>query len=141
MFYGKSIVLAAALLTAGAASSAVIPEGSYPEPAVRQTRADVAAEATGLNPSARLDLVPGEGRPQFVRAFGKHGLSRAEVIADRELWQRAGLAAAGQGEATPDVHGQDYQARLAEYQALRNGPVYAERVRHLASGKADAGRG
>jgi hypothetical protein len=137
MSYSKSLVLAAALLTAGAASSAILPEGSYPEPAVRgegQSRAEVAAEATSRNQPAKLDLVPGEGRPQFVRGFGQQALSRSEVIADRELWQRVGLGAAAYGEATPDLHGHDYQARLAEYQELRNGPVFAERVRRLASG-------
>lgn len=143
MFTIKSIVLAVALTATGAAFSAVIPEGSYPQiPAGSngKTRAEVSAEAARFNEAGRPGLIRGEQRPEFVPAFAARPQNRAEVDADLELWQRAGLAAASRGEATPDLQGSDYQAQLAAYRGLRNGPAYAELVRRLAGGNSTANR-
>ena len=138
----KSIVFAAALLSAGAAFSAPFSfpqaEGSYPEqPAVGavegRSRAEVTAEAARYNEAGTPGLIRGEDRPELVQSFGQHGLTRAEVAADLELWQRAGLSAAGYGEASPDVYDRDYQAKLAQYQVLRHSRAYAELVRQIAA--------
>lgn len=57
-------------------------------------------------------------------------LSRAEVLADLNLWNRAGLSQANAGDRTPDVD-PAYQARLAEYRSLRSGPEFVAEVSRL----------
>jgi hypothetical protein len=47
------------------------------------------------------------------------GLTRAEVLADLQMWKRAGLPIGGRGQAGVDVHAPDYQAAYARYLALR----------------------
>ena len=46
-------------------------------------------------------------------------LTRAEVLADLQMWKRAGLPIGGRGQAGVDIHAPDYQAAYARYQALR----------------------
>lgn len=65
-------------------------------------------------------------------------MSRAEVIADLNLWNRAGLRASHMGEHSgmdDALHAQ----RLATYQRLRSGPEYRAEVRRLQGGSAVAG--
>ena len=57
-------------------------------------------------------------------------LSRAEVQADLNLWNRAGLGQANAGDRTPDAD-PAYQASLAEYRRLRSGPEFVAEVRRL----------
>lgn len=57
-------------------------------------------------------------------------LSRAEVQADLNLWNRAGLGQANAGDRTPDAN-PGYQASLAEYNRLRSGPEFVAEVRRL----------
>ncbi len=54
-------------------------------------------------------------------------LTRAEVKADMELWQQAGLQNANTGEGAR-MNSPQYQQRLAEYQRLRSGPAYLSEV-------------
>lgn len=134
----KSILLVTTLMSAGAAFGAHLPEGDYPAQqsvatAESRSRIDVAAEAVRFNLAGKPGLLSGEDRPAFVQSFGQQGLSRAEVMADLGLWQQAGLSHAANGEASPDVFAKDYQAKLARYHAMRNGPVYAEAVRRIGS--------
>lgn len=65
-------------------------------------------------------------------------LTRAEVLADLEVWRRAGLADASRGEAGPDVFGAAYQTALATYHSMRAAPEFAQRVMHIA--RAGVGR-
>ena len=62
-------------------------------------------------------------------------LTRAEVVADFNLWHRAGL---DQFMNTPgfDFNSAEYHQALAVYQSLRSGPAYAE---ELAKVRAAAG--
>lgn len=62
-------------------------------------------------------------------------LTRAEVVADFHLWQRARL---DQFLNTPgfDFNSAEYQQALDVYHALRSGPAYAE---ELAKVRAAAG--
>ena len=46
-------------------------------------------------------------------------LTRADVLADLQMWKRAGLPVGGRGQAGVDVHAPDYQAAYARYLALR----------------------
>jgi hypothetical protein len=58
------------------------------------------------------------------------GKSRAEVRADTEIWKESGLAALDMaGEKTPDPTTQEYRAAKARYEALRQSPQFAERVK------------
>ena len=139
MNHAKSIVVAAVLLATGAAFGATPPEGSYPEQPTMSAgegriRAEVAADAVRYNQAGRPGQVRGDGEAVFVHDFGQRGLTRSEVIADLQLWNRAGLSAAGHGESSPDVHGSDYKSRVAVYQSLRSGPAYAEAIRQIAGG-------
>ena len=54
-------------------------------------------------------------------------LTRAEVVADFNLWHRAGL---DQFMNTPgfDFNSAEYHQALAVYQSLRSGPAYAEEL-------------
>ena len=62
-------------------------------------------------------------------------LTRAEVVADFNLWHRAGL---DQFMNTPgfDFNSAEYHQAVAVYQSLRSGPAYAE---ELAKVRAAAG--
>ena len=58
------------------------------------------------------------------------GKSRAEVKADVEIWRESGLAQFDMaGEITPDPDSAGYRAAKARYEALRQSPQYAERVK------------
>ncbi|MDA8523519.1 DUF4148 domain-containing protein [Acidovorax sp. NCPPB 4044] len=55
-------------------------------------------------------------------------LTRAEVVADLVLWNRAGLNHAGEGDRTA-IADADYRQRVAEYRRLRSGPEFLAEVR------------
>lgn len=59
-------------------------------------------------------------------------LTRAEVVADLRLWQRAGL---GRFDSPylQDVFAEAYQQALQRYFKLRNGPDFLEEVLRVAS--------
>lgn len=78
----------------------------------------------------------GMAHAQQAPAAADHPLTRAEVLADLEIWQRAGLNELSSFEGYADVSlNSDYQQRLAVYRQLRSGPAYAEAVARL-SGRA-----
>lgn len=57
------------------------------------------------------------------------GLSRAEVLADLALWQRAGMTYWPAPPIDTDLRFMgDYQAALARYQQLHDGPAFQEAV-------------
>lgn len=59
--------------------------------------------------------------------------SRAEVLADLQIWQRSGMAALQQGEAGPQVFDAPYRSALAAYTAMRESPTFALLVRRIAA--------
>lgn len=65
-------------------------------------------------------------------------LSRAEVQADLNLWNRAGLGQLNSGEYG-DVTDPIYAQRLAIYQRLRSGPEYVAEVQRLGGSVNTAG--
>ncbi|WP_343589562.1 DUF4148 domain-containing protein [Paracidovorax wautersii] len=65
-------------------------------------------------------------------------LSRAEVQADLNLWNRAGLGSINSGEYS-DVTSPAYAQRLATYQRLRSGPEYVAEVQRLGGSVSTAG--
>ncbi|TXI20364.1 MAG: DUF4148 domain-containing protein [Roseateles sp.] len=66
-----------------------------------------------------------------LAAYTPHTLSRAEVIADLEVYRRSGLAALD-AQDSPNVYGSDYLQAQARYQALRHDPAFQARVAMLA---------
>jgi hypothetical protein len=65
-------------------------------------------------------------------------LTRAEVIADLEIWRASGMAALTDGEAGSHVFGAAYEAAFAKYVVMRADPMFAQRVTQIA--QADARR-
>lgn len=63
-------------------------------------------------------------------------LSRAQVLADLEMWHRAGLTYLSDREI--DVRSTEYQRGLERYQQLRASPAYREAVARLEKGHAVA---
>ena len=61
-------------------------------------------------------------------------LSRAEVLADLQLWQQAGLDAYNQGEGVVGDQ-QAYEAKLAKYQQQRNSTAFVELVQRIQAGQ------
>lgn len=64
------------------------------------------------------------------------GLSRAEVLADLEVWKASGLAALQRGDRQ-DVYSAEYQRASALYAALRKSPHFAVLVQSIASKRGD----
>jgi hypothetical protein len=64
-------------------------------------------------------------------------MSRAEVLADLEIWREAGLAAFDGGEAV-DVTSRAYRAAQASYVALRSSPTFAERVARIVRQRSES---
>lgn len=77
-------------------------------------------------------VVPAETwqAPQPERHDPSAPLSRAEVVADLNLWRQAGLTPA-MGDGTDAVERPGEQERLAQYQALREGPAFEAEVREV----------
>jgi hypothetical protein len=63
-------------------------------------------------------------------------LSRAEVLADLQLWKASGLAELQNGY-TSEVFGAQYQRASARYAALRMSPHFAELVQSIAAQRGD----
>lgn len=64
-------------------------------------------------------------------------LSRAEVLADLQIWRRSGLAELSQLEVPPQSTA-EYRAATARYDALRRSPEFAALVRSIAGQRGDA---
>ena len=66
--------------------------------------------------------------------------SRAELLAEIEIWQRAGLAELDRREA-PDTFSQQYLAAVARYNAMRASPEFSSRVAALARERGESETG
>ncbi len=66
-----------------------------------------------------------------LRAYTPVPRSRAEVIADLEIYRRSGLAALD-GSESPDAFSNAYIAAQARYQALRAAPAFKQLVARIA---------
>ena len=60
-------------------------------------------------------------------------LTRAEVLADLEIWRESGMADLDRGHATPPFYSARYQHAKAEYERLRASPQFATLVNRIAS--------
>lgn len=68
---------------------------------------------------------------------GATGLSRAEVLADLQIWRRSGLAELAQLEVPP-LSTREYREAAARYDAMRRSPEFAALVRSLGGPGTDA---
>ena len=59
-------------------------------------------------------------------------LTRAEVLADLEVWQLAGMPGLARGDADMDLHSAEYRAAHAKYQQMVESPDFAQRVIRIA---------
>ena len=94
-----------------------------------RTRAEVRAE---------LERARANGELEHIRQYDtidrnfKSTLSRAEVLADLEIWRRSGLADLQRGEASPNTFSPQYREAHARYLAMRSSPEFAARVQSIA---------
>lgn len=59
-------------------------------------------------------------------------ITRAEVLADLEMWNRAGLNKYPSAHGYPEItQTREYQSALRKYMNLRNGPEYQAAVQNL----------
>jgi hypothetical protein len=59
-------------------------------------------------------------------------LTRAEVLADLEVWMLAGMPSFALGEADTDLDSAQYRAAHAKYQQMIDSPEFAQRVIRIA---------
>jgi len=71
------------------------------------------------------------------RAYLPMPRSRAEVIADLEIYRRSGLAQLDASES-PDAFGKAYLEAQARYQALRAAPEFKQLVARIARERGEA---
>jgi len=77
--------------------------------------------ATAASTAQAIDIAS-EGQP----------MSRAEVLADLQIWKQSGMAAFTDGEASADAYSASYRAAQARYVALRSSPEFAQLVSRIA---------
>ena len=83
---------------------------------------------------ARADGMPSDSPVALSTA------SRAEVIADLQTWQRAGLDTLSAGEAGADVFSTRYLTAQANYEQLRAAPEFAMLVARIARQRGEGVR-
>ncbi|WP_325481423.1 DUF4148 domain-containing protein [Piscinibacter sp.] len=64
-------------------------------------------------------------------------LTRAEVLADLHIWQKAGLPTSW-GEASYNTFGLEYRRARAHYEAMRASPQFAVLVQQIARQRGEA---
>ncbi|WP_149357028.1 hypothetical protein [Comamonas testosteroni] len=75
----------------------------------------------------------GEIYPRHLQEEGRH-IPRAEVLADLEMWNRAGMDRYRTEESyTNMTQNTEYQKSLREYRRLRSGPEFQTAVQNLKS--------
>jgi len=70
---------------------------------------------------------------EVPNSYGTGTLTRAEVKADLEVWNRSGMGQLSRGESTPKVFSQRYRQAYSEYVRMRNGPEYQEALKKQKS--------
>ena len=102
----------------------------YPQPSASSvSRAQVKAELAQAQAAGQIAY--GEASYKVPNAVSTK--SRAEVLADLEIWRKSGLAEfEGFGEGKYNNVDPRYLAAQAKYQELRSSPQFAERVQQIA---------
>ncbi|WP_143684801.1 hypothetical protein [Variovorax sp. KK3] len=128
----KQVLVVSLMAWAGLAAAQTVPAEAWvgaplPTTASMASRADV---MHGYMASAAMDA----RTPQELRvgpADAPTGaVSRAEAVADLNMWLRAGLGQTAYREGYDPMRA-DNRARMAMYQRLRNGPEYQAELSRL----------
>ncbi len=73
-----------------------------------------------------------------VQSDPRPALTRAEVLADLQIWRASGLAALQyRGEAGPDLNSEAAEQARQRYAQLRSSPKFAELVRSIAADRGE----
>lgn len=102
-----------------------------------RSRADVQAELAQARTAGQLD-VRGEAYGSVDSRRFQSTVSRAEVLADLQLWRESGLASLNRGETGYDALSPAYREAHARYTALRASPRYAELVQSYARQRGES---
>jgi hypothetical protein len=134
----KLLVIGASIFAlAGMASAQSVPQeawvGAPIQFASTANRADVTA---GYLQSSHASVAPAELRVGPADA-PVGAMTRAEAVADLNMWKRAGLSQIAYGD-TFDPSAGEFKAQMAAYQRLRNGPEYRAEVQRLQGAHAQA---
>ena len=88
--------------------------------------------------AARSVAAPTPVAYESAPVFGEQAsmLSRAEVLADLQVWKASGLAQLQHGDM-PDVYSAEYQRASALYAALRKSPHFTTLVQSIAAKRGD----
>jgi hypothetical protein len=142
---GATFVLAAAatvLLASTASAQSAIPPNDWLNSAVKNSapkapaapstvsRVEVQAQAAKAAPSPFADSYPSRGSVHNARFTPQ--LTRAEVMADAQIWRESGLALLDAGEA-PDRDNVAYRQAQAKYDELRASPYFAALVQRFGA--------
>ena len=65
-------------------------------------------------------------------------LTRAEVLADLEIWRLSGMAGLGNGDADADPGSPQIASALAKYHQMLESPEFAQRVMRIARRRGEA---
>jgi hypothetical protein len=99
-----------------------------------KSRADVRHEVAVARANGDLDVLR---QYDTVDRSYVPTLSRAEVLADLEIWRSSGMAALDRGEASYDGFSPAYRRAQARYAELRDSPLYAALVQSFASRRGE----
>ena len=64
-------------------------------------------------------------------------LSRAQVLADLQIWRQSGMAAFTDGESSVDANSAAYRGAQARYVSLRASSEFAQLVARIARERGD----
>jgi hypothetical protein len=131
------VLLFAALVAALGVNAAMAQEATpdtWQKVAGTKSRAEVKQEATVARATGDLDIA----REYDVvdRNFAA-SRSRAEVLAELEIYRRSGLAELERGEAT-DTFSRQHRIASARYAAMRSSPEFASLVQAIAQRRSEA---
>jgi len=146
----KRLLGISALLLAGAVSAQTVPAEAWVGAPIATTGGTMSrsAVAADLQRSMAAAQTPSEqwvGTPATA-SVAVGAMSRAEVLADLSLWNKAGMGAYGHIDS-PEAYGPGYAQHLAAYRRTRNSDAYMAEVQRIegmrgsamASARAKAG--
>jgi hypothetical protein len=134
----KQLLGISALLLAGAASAQTVPAEAWVGAPIATTgamsRGEVTAELQRSMATAQTPAEQWVGTPATATvAVG--AMSRAEVLADLSLYNKAGLGDYARIDS-PDAAGPGYARRMAAYQQARHSDAYMAEVQRIEGVRA-----
>lgn len=136
----RNFGIAAALVAVAASVSAAEGTQDFKDEVLSaRSRAEVQAELASARADGQL-AQRGETYGSFDPREVTSALTRAEVLADLELWRESGMAELtrpGIGEDIYDFYSVRHRQANARYLALRASPRYAQLVRQIAEQRGD----